>query len=105
MPQSTVLPQPSPIVPQLAPACAHVRGVQLGAPQTPFTQGSAARHGQLLTPPQPLPTGPQSEPFAGAGHALGTQAAAPQRFGPPPPHVPVAHAPQSSVPPQPSLSL
>jgi hypothetical protein len=100
-----VLPQPSAIVPQFAPACMHVRGVHGGVPQTPLTQGTPIGHGQLLTPPHPSATGPHAEPIAGAGHEPGMHMAIPHMFGPAPPHVPVMHMPQSSVPPQPSPSL
>src|SRR4051812_23294466 len=101
LPHASVPPQPFATVPQFAPASAQLRGTQGGVPQMPFTQGSPAGHGQLLTAPQPFATGPQVEPSAGAGHAIGLHIATPQTFGPPPPHVPMAQSPQSSVPPQP----
>ena len=82
-----ILPQPSAICPQFAPACWQVRGVHAGAPHVPFTHGVFAGHGQLLMPPHPFATGPQTDPGAGAGHAVGVHCAVPHMFGPPPPQI------------------
>ncbi len=71
----------------------------------PFTHGTPAWHGQLFTPPQPSATGPHAEPGAGVGQPVGGHVPPPQTFAPPPPHVPVVHVPQLSVPPQPSPSM
>ena len=68
-----------------------------GAPHFPFTHGTLAAHGQLLTAPQPFATGPQTDPAAGAGQLVGVHAVVPHWFGPPPPQtLPASQPPQSS---------
>jgi hypothetical protein len=49
---------------------------------------------------QPSLITPHSAPAV--SQVCGVQEFGPQRFVPPPPHVPLAHGPQSTVPPQPS---
>jgi hypothetical protein len=102
-------PQPSAIEPQLAPAAAHVVGVQphtFGVPPPPHVWG-AVQEPQRSVPPQRSGIEPQLAPAA--VHVVGVQAPAspapvPQTFTvPPPPHVCGAvQEPQRSVPPQPS---
>ena len=98
-PQSSVPPQPSAIIPQVAPAAAQVVGVQpqtFGVPPPPQVSG-AVQVPQLTVPPQPSDTEPQLSP---AGHiVLGVQ---PHTLAvPPPPHVCGAvQVPQVSMSPQ-----
>jgi hypothetical protein len=102
-PQSTIAPQPSGIEPQFLPCCAHVVGVhphEFATPPAPQAWG-AVQPGQWRTVPQPSLMSPQWP-----GHVSGTQAFAPQRFGPAPPQCGVAdagsHVPHAYVLPQPS---
>ena len=85
LPQSSVPPQPSEMVPQLAPRLAHVVGVhELPAPHTlatpPAPQLWPAGHAppQSSVPPQPSGRLPQSLPSAaqvtGAHACVGTTA-------------------------------
>jgi hypothetical protein len=114
VPQLTVLPQPSPMGPQLSVAPhGFGLGVQLGAPQTlgvppPPHEEPAGQLPQLTVLPQPSPTEPQLTPSAAqvapSDPPMGVHAGAPHWLGvPPPPHVWFAgHVPQLSVLPQPS---
>jgi hypothetical protein len=64
LPQFRVPPQPSLTLPQLAPAAAHVTGVQphwFGVPPPPHDSG-ALHEPQLRAFPQPSETVPQSAP-------------------------------------------
>jgi hypothetical protein len=101
-PQSSTLPQPSEMLPQVAPALAHVVGAQ---PQALFEHVCPGGHEpQSTTLPQPSEMLPQLEPvFA---QVVGMHAAEPQRSKPPPPQTwPAGHRPQSRNPPQPSGTL
>src|SRR5262245_10826699 len=67
LPQLAVKPpQPSATAPQLAPACAHVRGVHEPPPPPPHVNNApppphvsgAVHEPQSIVPPQPSPIGP-----------------------------------------------
>jgi hypothetical protein len=94
------------MVPQSALAEAQVRGVHMGAPQTPGVPAppqvcGAVQVPQFCVPPQPSPETPQDRPSA--AQFFGVQAAVPHLPGPPPPQMAGAvQVPQLMTPPQPS---
>jgi hypothetical protein len=115
-PQSRVLPQPSPILPQYWPlAGVQVRAVQLpgATPQIPVRPAPPqvcvpAQAPQSRVLPQPSPILPQYWPPVGVQvNAVHDPAGAPHTLGmPAPPQLwPAGQAPQSRVLPQPSPIL
>src|SRR3954469_14751619 len=98
-------PQPSAIAPHVAPTSAQLTCVQphfLATPPPPHVSG-AAHVPHSTTLPQPSDTWPQDAPTS--AQVRGRQGSVPQRFGPPPPHVPLAQVPHERVPAQPSGAL
>src|SRR5262245_1456778 len=98
-----MLPQPSPTAPQLAPACAHVRGVHEGAPHWLATPPPPQVAGDVQVPhermpPQPSPTAPQIAPAC--AHVRGVHGGTPHWLAAPaPPQLAGgAHIPQSITP-------
>ena len=102
VPQLSIFPQPSAIMPQLAPRAAHVVGLHPHLPDVPPPpQVAGATHGlpQSSALPHPSEACPHSTPTS--EHFFGTQGARPHWFTPPPPHTRgAAQLLQSSVPPQ-----
>ncbi len=94
VPQSSVPPQPSGMLPQSVPCAAHVVGVQhtFGVPPPPQTAG-AGQVPQFKVPPQLSGMPPQLAPCA--AHVVRVQ---PHTFAVPPPPQMLgdAHEPQSS---------
>jgi hypothetical protein len=113
VPQSIVLPQPSPWRPHIIPSWAHVTAQQVGSPHTlgtpaapqapPPPQSCFVRHvPQLIRLPQLSAACPQLSPSW--AHVFGTHAQT--LVCPPPPQVwPEGQGPQSRPPPQPSLAV
>jgi hypothetical protein len=106
-PQASIAPQPFAIMPQFLPCIAQVMGLQphlLSVPPPPQVAGAVQMLGQVMILPQVSDTVPHSAPWS--AHDLAMQGIAPHRFGPSPPHMrPVAHVPQSIIPPQPSGTM
>ena len=105
-PQSTTLPQPSPMRPHCAPAASQSLGVHMPPPHwlgPPAPQVSPTGQGpQSTTPPQSSAMAPHSA--CSLAQSVGVQVA-PQMLGPPPPQMaPSSQSPQWMAPPQPSLT-
>jgi hypothetical protein len=90
VPQSSVVPQPSSMLPQVAPSASQVLGEQphwWALPLPPQVAG-AWQVPQWSVPLQPSGASPQSYPRP--PHVAGVQGPGPHRFGPPAPQVSVA---------------
>src|SRR4051812_43916919 len=95
------------MVPQFLPCMAQVTGLQphlLATPPPPQVLGIAQKLPQSMTLPQPSEIVPHWAPSS--AQFFGEHGRLPQRFAPSPPQISGAvHAPQLTIPPQPSGNI